>query len=61
MWVGAGLASAQLTSLAGFRAAGRATHRQRFLQFGIHGYTLRRLAQKFWSIVTSTQSLFIEY
>jgi hypothetical protein len=61
MRVRAGLASAQLTSLTRLRAAGRATNRQRFLRGNLHGRTLRRLAPKFWSIVTSTQSLFVEY
>jgi hypothetical protein len=61
MWVGAGLASAQLTFLAWLRTAGRATNRQRFLRDNLHPNTLRRLAPKVWSIVTSTQSLFVEY
>jgi hypothetical protein len=61
MRVGARLASAQFTSFARLCAAGRATSRQGFLQFGIHGYTLRRLAPTFWSIVTSMQSIFVEY
>jgi hypothetical protein len=61
MWVSTGLASAEFTFLAWFRAAGRATSRQGFLPFGIHGYTLRRLVPTVWSIVTSMHSLFVEY
>jgi hypothetical protein len=61
MRVHAGQAGAQLTLLAWFRAAGRATNRQRFLRFDLHGYTLHDLASKFWSIMTSTQTGFVEY
>jgi len=61
MWLGARLASAQLTFFARLRATGRATNRQRLLRFDLHGYTLRRLAPKFWSIVTSTQFILVEY
>jgi hypothetical protein len=61
MRVRAGLASAQLTFFAGFRAAGRTANRQLFLRLDFHSWTLRRLAPGFWSIVTSTQSIFVEY
>jgi hypothetical protein len=61
MRVGSGQASAQLTFFAWLRAAGRATNRQRILRVDLHGYTLHRLAPKFWSIVTSTQSILVEY
>jgi hypothetical protein len=53
MWIGAGLASAELTFLSRFRATSGATNRQRFFLFGCHDYIMQRCPATSCSIVTT--------